>query len=233
MKDILILLVISVPFLLHGQNAGMPNQYTNDDVETWLKTNALRDFNENDGVVGSRFMFDAWRLGNIYLKNSSNIRDVKLKYDELNDDLLIYKPGISNGVILNKSNILGFEITGENGQKHKFILTPFDNGVSFFQVLFNGSSKVLRRRTRILKKPSDNGQAYSSGPQYAKYVSSYSDFLWLKDSKPIKLPGNKKTLLGLFDPYGPAIETFIKKNKLKFKSELDLAKIVQPYNSLL
>ena len=232
MKHFLTLLIISTPLLLKGQNAGMQNRYTNDDVETWLKTNALRDFNENDGAVGSRFMFDAWRLGNINLKNGGSITDVKLRYDELNDDLLVYKPGISKGVILEKSNIEGFEMMGENGQKHKFILASFDDGISFFQVLLDGRSKVLRKREKILKKPSDNSQAYSSGAQYAKYVSDYSVFLWLKDSKPVKLPGNKKTLLELFDPYAPAMETFIKKNKLKFKNELDLAKIVQHYDSL-
>ncbi|MCG8389143.1 MAG: hypothetical protein MJA30_26545, partial [Cytophagales bacterium] len=134
-RTLLLFFAISYSSFLHGQNAGMQNQYTNDDVETWLKTNALRDFNENDGAVGSRFMFDAWHLGNIYLKNGGSITDVKLRYDELNDDLLVYKPGISKGVILEKSNIEGFEMMGENGQKHKFILASFDDGISFFQVL--------------------------------------------------------------------------------------------------
>ena len=62
------------------------------DPEKWLQNNKLRNFNSEEGKVGSRYLIKDWSPGSIETWTGQIIPNIELKFDILNHLLIANNP---------------------------------------------------------------------------------------------------------------------------------------------
>ncbi len=181
-------------------------------------------------VQGTPFLTDYWANGMVKLDNGKTYTDIKLRYDLVEDQLLFRnKDGQSlafvDGVQEFKLDLAGDEqksLYFKNGFK------PVDGATekTYYQVLSGGETTLLKRTSKHVLE----SKAYNSATT-TKTFDEVSSLYVIKDGQPIKLKKDKKSVLAAFDGYTAQLDAFIKDNKLNLKSDQDLVKLAEFYNS--
>jgi hypothetical protein len=93
-------------------------------------------------VIGSYFLNDEWKRGDIHLITGNWVKNKQLKYNSLRDELIWLRPMDYSMILLEKEQILEFYIN-MNGIKEclhfkKLDLIRTDSTKKFYQVLYEG-----------------------------------------------------------------------------------------------
>ncbi len=173
-------------------------------------------------IKGSPFYFDDFRSGEVFVNTSSKGKAM-LRYNGLSDEVQFVKNDNTYEVI--KKDNLEAIVDNVVFKVYKY------EGKNQYFVKFNSGQNSL-----LLKPEKEYVDAVKAKSNYskdtpAKFTNNYRYFI-IKDGElqPVKL--KKKEILTVLADKKSEIEDFASSNKLSFKKEKDLTKIIDYYNTL-
>lgn len=188
------------------------------------------------GTVGSTYIYEDWRSGELTLKNGTKISGYNLRYDLESDGLEIRYQGEIK--ICPYKMIDMFTISNpESGLEMKFISSKKLNLVSaaglsnVVQVLSKNQGTLLLKSYSISVKESTYVPALDMGDHENKIQVKFKYYFVMKNEiNPLdkRLKKNKD----LFSSKYPDIEEFVKSKRLKLNNDSDVVMLFSYYNSL-
>jgi hypothetical protein len=188
-----------------------------------------------EGIKGTPYLFDTWREGNIFLKDSSLIRDINIKYNVYTDDVLYLNSTSVDSLIIDRHRIDAFEIHGDSIADlllfRDISLKPGskDKG-TFARVLYNGKTKLLIKYIKVFIKADYKG-AYTAGRRYDEYTDN-SQYYIIKDNELNRIKLNKKAIIKVLADRENEIKSFIEKEGADLNNENDVITLLEYYDSL-
>ncbi len=179
-------------------------------------------------VKGTPYLQQDWATGSIKLINGSELSGIELLYDQVNDEL-IFK-GENGQMQAFAQPVLEFTIKTDNGNRtFKKGYDAVDEATlnSFFEVLADGKTQLLKRTTKTIFEERPYGSASK-----VKTFSTNDAYYIAKANKPVKFRRDKKSVLLAFSDKADELDKYIKVNKLNLKDDADLTKLVTYYNEL-
>ncbi len=179
-------------------------------------------------IIGNPF-FDtiAVQNGSIYY-NGTLYKSIPMLYDILNDDILINKYNQNYYIRLANEKVGYFSIL-----KHNFIRIVPDSadktlpGIGFYDRIYNGKTEVIvKRKKLIMDDPPISNEIVTRFVQYNSY--------FVKKNHAYFQVVTKSSLSKLFEGKYKEIRRYLKKSKIKFRKqpELALIKAAQYYDQL-
>lgn len=189
-----------------------------------------------EGLKGTPYFIPAWSKGLVDLTNGTHYTNVPLKFDAYRQSLIMLREKMGDSIIVNPGQIKAFTIMDANGNGYLFkrytgLTGDRQLSEGYFMVLYEGKSAMLKRVNKLFQKADYKG-AYSADVRYDSYADDVSFYLLRPDKSLVKLKKSKKGILDTFSDKKAEVNRFIDEKKLDFKSEYDLAQVVQFYDSL-
>jgi len=167
-----------------------------------------------EDINGSPYLFDYWADGHIENTTGGVFKDLVLKYDAFNDQV-VFKNNKGDSIVINKEMVKRFTIAeAESGNVTTFETFTVGGELRYMQNLYDGDLKLLHRRTKRIKKaPPSNG--YNAGQAKDSFVDDAAYFVVGKDGKPKEVKLNRAGLMKAFPKYKNRIKDFLKSQGLK------------------
>jgi hypothetical protein len=183
--------------------------------------------NREKKIIGSPYLNEKYRLGNIYLKNENKKIVAPIRFNLLkneftilfNDKTITLDPLQIKKVILNNKAFIPY--------------TDLNLNVEFYQHLGKiNNNEILKHYTcKIIDKPYIPGKTIGDPEQKISITSRY--FISNNQTGAIHpLKKNKKTLLALFGEKKKQIEQYVKLNHINIKDSENLSKLIKYYHTL-
>jgi hypothetical protein len=174
-------------------------------------------------VEGSPYLSDTWTEGTVTTAKGT-YKNVRLKYDmssdqvvfaSKNDDALAFADPVKEFTLTDEIFTNGFPPIGAQDKK------------SYYQVLAEGKIALLKRRAKHIQET----KTYGSASVNREFVTINSYFVF-KDNKIDVIKPDKKTIMALMTDKAEQMDAWVKANKVSFKSDEDLGKLFEYYNTL-
>lgn len=190
--------------------------------------------NRYPNVKGSPWLVDAWLEGEIWAEGEQHLKNVKLRYDEYADDVILLKEGKS--FRLNPTTIKGFVIYVPESSdmeakpyvyKNGYPEVDGNNSSAFYRVLYEGKKGAFLYRTKV--ELFENAPTYGSAVNETSFVRKKRYYIY-KDSKMHAVRLNKKDILKALN--SKEAEVFVAKNKMKLKKEEEVIQLFAAIESM-
>ncbi|WP_345948136.1 hypothetical protein ABDD95_14895 [Mucilaginibacter sp. PAMB04274] len=176
----------------------------------------------NIEVDGSPFLNDNWSNGTATTNKGENYQ-ANLKYDVILDQPVF--AGKDSSIMLFTAPIARFTLNNETYQ-NGFPAVDTWTPLTFYKTLGTGKTKFLKHYYKKKMEVRDIGGI--SGLKYEDNIACYL----IKDGKMISIKPSKSGILNALSDKKSDVETYIKSNKIDFKQDVDLAKLMDYYGSL-
>lgn len=197
-----------------------------------MKGNAIRE-TKYTNINGSPYWDNTWQRGTVKFANGQVIKNMLLKYDQV-DDMLLFKnaKGDSLRFVLPVTEFtLPAQKEGETALpvfRNQFPAVDGNNTNNYYEVLYDGKTKFLKRTKKTLvTQPSQ----YSSAVKQKDIVQRI-DYFISKSGLLVAVKLDKKSFLKVLNDKSSSIDEYAGKNNLNFKKESDCRKIAAFYDSL-
>lgn len=226
MKKLLVILTL-IPVFTFAQNQRVIRlSYYTQPVEI---DNQLEDWH----IDGHKYFLNSWNSGTIIINDTINSPQKKILYDLVSEKLIIGEVGNNKAHVITDVSVFGFIIDNNYFRmmdKGDF-LNPA-NGNSFFLLpeISKSPYLIVKYRKKIKEVAVNNGYNNSSG--YRKYVQNSEYYILGKEKKYVKIKLTKKSILKILSDKESKIKEYVKKNKLNYKKENDIIKLLSFYHSL-
>jgi hypothetical protein len=233
MKSTILLLFLSLPLVISGQSVPGSTGYEITEMDIMNPSpHLLRTKSANAyGIIGTPYVFEDFKLGNIYYSNKLRIDGKLLNYDCYNDR---WEYSAGNSVyLLNSSKIDYFEIFPGQDRTMLFkqVFVVKLKKLVFLQVLHNENSILYKRYFKEFKE-ADFGGAYSQDRRYDEYHDRHSYYLKTADNELQLLKPRKKSALEIMKDKSDELEKYFKKEKPDLKTDDGLIQLIRFYDSL-
>ncbi len=202
-----------------------------DRVGGWPLYNTDRFHFGSDVTIDGDYLFpSSYTPANLYTTPQQYYPNIPA-YFNMVFHVLIYKD--ENGVEKYPAKVLPkVAFLDKNGKeeiifKSGFPLIDTLDGSTYYQVLDSGKVTLLKYYNTYYL---DNKEPFSNRITRTYHLGEYY-FVLDSHEKMISLKTDKNDVLALFADKQAAVESFLQKNKIKFKKEEDLIKIFHFYNS--
>lgn len=179
-------------------------------------------------VQGEPLMFKDWTKATVHLANGEKLKNVKVKYD-LIDDILIFTDS-KDQLFYFKQKVSEFWLHPEGGADLYFKagFPAFDGQTSdnFYEVLANGTTPLLKSR----KKTVQETQVYGSTTTQ-RLLHDVEALVIYKDGKLLKIRRNEKSVLDALNEDRAKAKELIGQNKYNLRKEEDLIAFFRAYNA--
>ncbi|AXT60477.1 hypothetical protein D1816_08970 [Aquimarina sp. AD10] len=178
-----------------------------------------------ESVAGSKYYKETFLMGSVYVKNKL-LGKYKVRYNAYDDEVEVLQNG--------KTSALHYEedITVNLDEYTFKILRDNTNKKSYYVDFHEGKNTSLVLQPKIvLKKPVEPKNGFG-GKMPATFDKEYKYFIKNIAGNLIPVKLKKKEVLQILSNKKSEIEKFASSNKLSFKKERDLVKIVSHYNTL-
>ena len=185
-------------------------------------------------VIGSNYIYDAWKLGSVTLSDNKSIENIPLKYD-LKQNIL--EVSTDSGIkVIYSERIDFFEWLTDNGTKEVFANAELfkcdvDLPTGFFEIIFEGKLILAAKKQVEYVSPHYN-QALDAGNPDGRLITSETFFYIDERNNALQLPKRKKEFYTIFGTHAQEITTYMKSNNFGIKNRYDLKKIFGYYNAL-
>ncbi len=189
-------------------------------------------FSDYRQVKGSPYLYDDWMIGDIFLDNGKEIKNVMIKFDVFVHRVLVYHEYLKRVVLIEKQHTSEFILrVGEDEKKYRKIMNVNSKSKvldgCYFEVLSEGEISLFKMNYRDIY-PINNANAiyieeFSNEEAYMVYVNN--------DYKQIRL--SKSYFFHNYPEYKDQIRKFIRKNKLKVRKEKDFVKAINYLNEIM
>ncbi|QKJ32098.1 hypothetical protein HQ865_20795 [Mucilaginibacter mali] len=187
-----------------------------------IKGNAIKE-NTSADVEGSPYLSKDWADGSVTV-DKGVYKDLKLKYD-LKDDAVIFA-GKDNAPMNFSDPVKRFSLNGRVFANGFPVVGPQGKN-AYYEVLSDGKTKLLKHYVKHIQE----SKTYGSAAVNREYVQTETYFVF-NDGKMIPAKADRKTLLDIFADKTAQLDAYAKANKINFKKDTDLGKLVDYYNSL-
>lgn len=186
-------------------------------------------------VEGSPYLAANWFPGTVSLVSGKTML-AKLKYDLIKDELLFQSPRDSLALAFVEP-VKSFRFDTFGIPESNLLPLIFSNGypavdeqtpASFYQVIADGKVKVLKRYKKVIH----SDQVFNSATVTKTFALKDAVYYLLKDNKLAKFKPVQKNVMAALSDKGENVRAFIISNKIDFKSDRDLARLFNYYNSL-
>lgn len=178
-------------------------------------------------VIGSPYLNEEFAIGTVSIKDAESYQTY-LRYNAFNDELEMRNGNTTNAVM--KRDYISVRLGRDVYTIHSYAVSGGEKN-GYFNALNKGEVVLLRKRQMNLRQ----GQAATSSygkdkPPKFELVESYYISINGETAQPLKL--NKKAVLAVFSENSSDLNAYVKKNKLKLKSEAEVLKLLEYNNSL-
>lgn len=159
--------------------------------------------------------------------DGAEYENIPMAYDILHDDLITTRYNQNYRIRLNADKVDHFTFAG-----HEFVRIVDDSihhltiGTGYYDKLYDGKSKVLVKRKKILQ------QRYSGGVAYNDYVEK--DLYYILKNGAYNQVSSKKTVENLFRDHKKDLKKYFRKNKISFspKPEYGMVQAATYYDQI-
>ncbi|MBN1596693.1 MAG: hypothetical protein JW894_00210 [Bacteroidales bacterium] len=187
-------------------------------------------FNPYIQIRGSAFLLQDWHEGDIKLKSGETIRDVKIKIDIYQHQVIVYQEYLNRIIKIHKNDVN--RVVFSEPRKKEFIKIDdlnarskllggcfvevlTEGNISFYKLYYKEALQISELETPFIMEFYDNADYYISDQWKYSKVRLCKSFL--KHKYP-----DKKSL----------IKQYIREQKLKLKKEEDFASVIKYLNTL-
>lgn len=187
-------------------------------------------------VIGSNYLNEEWVQGNIEIKQNTLIENLPIRYDLGNQTLEIKYEGEVKICPLDR--IQNFSYLNVESNLFKYFNTSEVNNIGFdlpkgiCRILMNDNNLTLIKYIYTEKIEGNYNLALSMGDPNHKIVKKETPYA-IVDETVYEVKNSFNRNSDIFGNKSAQVKAFVKKNRLKFKSETDLIEIFAHYNSLL
>ncbi len=182
---------------------------------------------EQKNYEGSPFFNDNFFSGEVVINDSSNYRQVPLRYNIYTD-----KIQFSN----NQGRILEFNLANQKYvftiEGHQFVYKDYfsgkENEKGVLELLFEGQISLYKRYSVVFKSATKEAGFKPAEPnRFERLDDKY--LIAIENNLPESINLSKKLLESL-KVFKPDIEEYVKTHKIKLRSEQDLIQLIQYCN---
>ncbi|GGH13239.1 hypothetical protein [Pedobacter zeae] len=214
-------------FLLIGTLGFLTSEaQINQNVAIGSDRNIIRSKRTDADFEGSPYLFSDWQKAVVQFGAGIEPSSSEVKYDLL-ADLLVLK-GKDGEEYEFKDQPKEFLLTSSK-ELYKNGFAPVDQftGKTFYQVLYDGKVKFLKKATKTVIE----SKGYNSATITRKIADDTQYYIVKADNKPIKVKYNEKSIIGVLGKNDELVK-YIKENKLNVKSIDGLVKLLNYYDTL-
>ncbi|QCR24217.1 hypothetical protein [Pontibacter sp. SGAir0037] len=184
-------------------------------------------------IQGSAYLYDSWEKGKVKMMNGTIHDNMELMYDQVNDEL-IFK-GLSNQpqTFLHPvheftiSKVVNNHVVEERKFRKGFSPVDGANNMATYEVLAEGNTLLLKRTAKVVFEDLPYGSSTK-----VKTIRENTHYYIAVADKLVKIKNDKKSVLQVLNSKSTEIDRFIKENKINFKDDADLSKLIAYYNTL-
>lgn len=180
-------------------------------------------FNPPKQISGSYHLWDNFNNKGIFFTNN----DKQLFIRNINYNIVtgLFESEIDDQTVFT-FNFDNVDKVSVNGREFVSILQPATGKTFVYEVIHQGEDfSLLKQHYLRVKTGSDNPMA----PRPDKYVRK-SDYILKKGKKMTKFKLKKSNILSLYGRRSSELEAFAKENKLSFKDDADLKRMLSNFN---
>ena len=221
------ILIVAVPALMMSYGSIAQGSPAMDLPTVYVQNTVTGSNRVPSNVLGSPYLNEEFVVGTVTIKGEESYQTL-LRYNAFNDELEMRNGNTTNAVM--KRDYITVRLGNEVFSVHPY---AYEGGIKngYFNALNEGNAVLLRRRQVILRE----GQAATSSygkdkPPRFELEESYYLSMDGEPAQPVKL--NKKGVLTALSGSNKDLGSFIKKNKLKLKSEAEVLQLLEHYNTL-
>ena len=175
-------------------------------------------------VEGDYLFTEEWSYGEVIDNVGDTFDNLLLNYDTYNDQVIVNKKG--SELYLDAKNCRQFIIYLQNNTKVEFMNgldVPGLKKNGYYQVVHLGEFKILKRyETDLVEQLVEE---YGTSGTKLRFVSD-KKYIYVSEQNGVsELKPSKKGLELIYGPHVDEMNTFVKKNKLKYRSDDDLGLI--------
>ncbi len=174
-------------------------------------------------IEGSPYLNDNWSRGTVKAKHNGKTYELaKMRYDAYKDELEYeenQKPYRFGGEITEF-------VTNDGIFRNSFPVYESLTARSFYQILYDGKIKLLKRTTARIQTE----KLYSSATQTKRFIKEESLYLF-KNGLLTRIKKDKKSLLEALGEKQDELDAFIKDQKLKLSKEEDILRLIEKYEN--
>ena len=181
-------------------------------------------------MEGTPYLYEDWQTGNVTLANGvSNKEPMMLKLNLVND-VVSFKDKETGQELEFVEPVQEFSLSVGTAIRH--FKSGFKNidGIApsaFLEVLSDGKAQLLKRNNKIVFEQ----QPIGSATKERTFIEKTKYYLVI-DGKATVVKADKKSVLAALGDKHDQLEEYIKTNKVNFKNDAQLGKLVDYYNSL-
>jgi hypothetical protein len=218
-------------FYGQAQNEVIQNQVTYgiEVFDTYGRafTNPLAD------VAGTPYLTEDWKPATLLIREKDVFTNIPVKLDLVKQEVhfmsqkgveMVLPPGLIRELFIVDSSAEG---TVKYHFKSRYPALESQNEQTLYLVLSSGKMellKYLRKKVRTQKND-------VSG-EVSKELVTYEDYYLQVSGTIVSIKRSKDFFLGKMEDRKKEMEDYLQKNKISFKSEADLQKLVDHYNAL-
>lgn len=181
-------------------------------------------------IKGSPFLFDDWKKGNVLLKTKERVDSVLIKYN-LYTDILQVK--VDEQEYQFNVDVLEFLLPDPVSKetalfRSGFVPVPGMNEKSFYQVLYDGKTKLLVKYKKLIVSELTS----TPGVKARAFEDQKSYFILTAQGRMEKIKKKNKGILDLLDDKKEELKKMVDTNKLKLTSDDEIIKALEYYDSL-
>ena len=193
----------------------------------YLRNNTSGGVNDNlpANLVGSPYLTDDFRRGMVYMENETPY-PAMMRYNAYQDEIQVQGPnGIST--LFMRDNIWA-ELNGETIK-----IETYEKGSGtaqgYFFELNKGATRLLKRHQRVFMEavPASSSYSMEKPPRFDDEITYYL----VQEGVPAKeIRLKKKDIADILN--SQEAQAYIKKNKMKLKSEVEVLELINHLNAL-
>ncbi len=180
-----------------------------------------------EGVKGTPLLYDDWMEGNLFLKDNTWFRNIKMNLEIYEGSLYILAPGNEQIFALPNAEINEVHLfsEGETILFRRFSPDQFDKKIDpdhLFEVLTQGEYTFLKLSKKLFREADYQG-AYSADRRYDEFIPSTSYYLTNSDGIFEKIKLTEKALCKLLPDQKSRIKEVVKNRGLSEGEEMVIA----------
>jgi len=189
------------------------------------------------GVQGSPFLFDEWHKGSAALVNGQLFDNMLLKYN-IKDDAVYFKNADDSQMAF-KDEVRSFTLMDDKGGMHTFRSGYAEgSGIttkSYLEVVAAGKAQFLKKDSKSISET----KQYGSTTVDRRFMENVKYYIYIGPTdesgkgKMIPVKKDQKSILGALKDQEEQLADYVQKNALNLKSEADIVKVVNYYNTLI
>ncbi|WP_276499604.1 hypothetical protein [Pontibacter litorisediminis] len=187
---------------------------------------------DHSALKGSPYLYDAWSNGLVKLMNGLEFEG-QIMYDQLEDQVVFNGGDGEPQEFVDPVYEFTIREKGDDkangGKKFRKGYPVVDGGdkSTFYEILAEGNVTLLKRTKKTIVEQVPYGSSVKE-----QHVKSVETYFIATPTEITKIKNSKKGFLEAFGSQSSELEAYAKKNRIDFKTDLDLAKLVTYYNSL-